>query len=346
MKEQMRKALELYLKDYPISATVSDIFEAGYKAALPTNYIDNQTEAFEAWYQKTYVHFGQANFHLNSYGEYVDDDIESSWCAWKAALSAVPAPTMSQFANKADYEAALRSQAQQPAQEPKLNQRLIDTFQELNMGNYGDDDVRQLNDWAIEAYTALAAIKSQPAQESAIKRYTDQSCTQEPAAYLIVSSLSGQVLRESLEFKRMSEVEEKFVRNRYDLTITPLYSSTQEPVKPTEQQILAAAEKAGLWPNTVYTWLPAFHRYHAELAKLNQEPVKQESWISAEERLPDHRNDVLCFVVSNEGETSIKSSHLNPAKTGFYVEYEFDEPIEKVTHWMPLPLAPVKEVTE
>jgi hypothetical protein len=73
-----------------------------------------------------------------------------------------------------------------------------------------------------------------------------------------------------------------------------------------------------------------------------QEPVKQESWISVEERLPDHRNDVLCFVVSNEGETSIKSSHLNPAKTGFYVEYEFDEPIEKVTHWMPLPLPPVE----
>ena len=41
---------------------------------------------------------------------------------------------------------------------------------------------------------------------------------------------------------------------------------------PTESQILAATEKAGLWPNTVYTWLPAFHRYHAELAKLPPAP--------------------------------------------------------------------------
>lgn len=78
-----------------------------------------------------------------------------------------------------------------------------------------------------------------------------------------------------------------------------------------------------------------------KIAVLESQAQQTESqWISVEERLPDHRNDVLCFVVSNQGDTSIKSSHLNPAMTGFYVEYEFDEPIEKVTHWMPLPPAP------
>lgn len=35
---------------------------------------------------------------------------------------------------------------------------------------------------------------------------------------------------------------------------------------PSEQQILDAAEVAGLWPNTIRSWLPAFHRYHAALA--------------------------------------------------------------------------------
>lgn len=34
---------------------------------------------------------------------------------------------------------------------------------------------------------------------------------------------------------------------------------------PTEQQILNAAENAGLWPNTVHSWLPAFKRYHEAL---------------------------------------------------------------------------------
>ncbi len=35
---------------------------------------------------------------------------------------------------------------------------------------------------------------------------------------------------------------------------------------PTEEQILDASEKAGLWPNTVRTWMPAFHRFFDELA--------------------------------------------------------------------------------
>lgn len=50
---------------------------------------------------------------------------------------------------------------------------------------------------------------------------------------------------------------------------------------PTEQQIIEAAEKAGLWPNSVYHWLPAFHRYHAELAKL-QSQAQQSQWMPIE----------------------------------------------------------------
>ena len=47
--------------------------------------------------------------------------------------------------------------------------------------------------------------------------------------------------------------------------------------KPTEQQILEAAEKAGLWPNTVHSWIPAFHRYHKELAKAQSAPARADS---------------------------------------------------------------------
>ena len=57
------------------------------------------------------------------------------------------------------------------------------------------------------------------------------------------------------------------------LYTTPQTQQTESQwIIPTESQILAATEKAGLWPNTVYTWLPAFHRYHAELAKLPPAP--------------------------------------------------------------------------
>lgn len=37
---------------------------------------------------------------------------------------------------------------------------------------------------------------------------------------------------------------------------------------PTEQQILDAANEAGLWPNTAHRWIPAFHRYHEVLNRM------------------------------------------------------------------------------
>ena len=38
---------------------------------------------------------------------------------------------------------------------PKSNESLLDDFLEINLANYTDDDVRRMNDWAINAYTAM-----------------------------------------------------------------------------------------------------------------------------------------------------------------------------------------------
>lgn len=67
---------------------------------------------------------------------------------------------------------------------------------------------------------------------------------------------------------------------------------------------------------------------------LEEQPDK--GWIPVSEGLPDHCKD--CFV-RLERIGAIQSyygvSKLNPAKTGFYVEYTDDgeNPLEKVTHW-------------
>lgn len=39
----------------------------------------------------------------------------------------------------------------------------------------------------------------------------------------------------------------------------------QQPWRPTEQQILQAAETAGLLPNTIHSWMPAVHRFFEAL---------------------------------------------------------------------------------
>ena len=84
------------------------------------------------------------------------------------------------------------------------------------------------------------------------------------AAYLI-----GRLREGSMPYARVIEI----IRERIDAAKAAIRARAahgQAPAgatKPTEQQILEAAEKAGLWPNTVHSWIPAFHRYHKELAK-------------------------------------------------------------------------------
>lgn len=83
----------------------------------------NNREAFEAWYQNSYICFGQANFHLNSYGEYVDDDIEASWCAWQAALA-----SQAQQDHIGDSNEMVQSQAQQESQALKALKGMIELW--------------------------------------------------------------------------------------------------------------------------------------------------------------------------------------------------------------------------
>lgn len=47
-----------------------------------------------------------------------------------------------------------------------VDDQLVAEFQELNMGNYTDDDVRRLNNWAIEAYAMLSAADGTGGEDS------------------------------------------------------------------------------------------------------------------------------------------------------------------------------------
>lgn len=67
-------------------------------------------------------------------------------------------------------------------------------------------------------------------------------------------------------------------------------------------------------------------------------PVIPDGWISCSERMPEETGDII--VVSD----GIVTSGISYSRRdGFYIaalEYDDDEPIDGVTHWMPLPEPP------
>ncbi|EEW7230683.1 DUF551 domain-containing protein, partial [Shigella sonnei] len=67
-------------------------------------------------------------------------------------------------------------------------------------------------------------------------------------------------------------------------------------------------------------------------------PVTPDSWISCSERMPEETDDI---IVVSDG--IVMSGISYSRRKGFYMaalEYDDDEPIDGVTHWMPLPEPP------
>ncbi|EMB0483414.1 DUF551 domain-containing protein [Escherichia coli] len=76
--------------------------------------------------------------------------------------------------------------------------------------------------------------------------------------------------------------------------------------------------------------------------KLNElsgnSPVTPDGWISCSERMPEETGDI---IVVSDG--IVMSGISYSRRDGFYIaalEYDDDEPIDGVTHWMPLPEPP------
>ncbi|MCK3477215.1 DUF551 domain-containing protein, partial [Escherichia coli] len=78
--------------------------------------------------------------------------------------------------------------------------------------------------------------------------------------------------------------------------------------------------------------------YEALKVAMRNYPVTPDGWISCSERMPEETGDII--VVSD----GIVTSGISYSRRdGFYIaalEYDDDEPIDGVTHWMPLPEPP------
>lgn len=185
------------------------------------------------------------------------------------------------------------------------------------------------------------ANKKEPAQASQ---------AQQPTAYRVIASANGEVVRDSLEFTRMSEIDEKVVRKSYDLEIVPLYAAMQPQAQQPEittKDIDAAflkecADENGhcVLKNDVTFAIGYKTGYQTCLASHVQQSESQ--WISVEERLPDCDCFVDVFV----------RSRSNLAYGTRFTEFRFINGMFDVSslpsacyvsHWMPLPPAPEGE---
>lgn len=155
--------------------------------------------------------------------------------------------------------------------------RAIEDCPELNMGNYDEVDVERLNDWAIRAHDeidrlhALAAGQATAAQAQPVAESAEVSAVESNTAVARMQP------RKIDECYGDCPTNPATCPNPCKFLGRTTASHGQAPTgttEPTEQQILEAAEKAGLWPNTVHSWIPAFHRYHKELAKAQPAPAQ------------------------------------------------------------------------
>lgn len=67
-------------------------------------------------------------------------------------------------------------------------------------------------------------------------------------------------------------------------------------------------------------------------------PVIPDGWVACRERMPEAGDDMIVFT-----DDIVMSGISYSKKKGFYIqalEYDDDEPVDNVTHWMPLPAAP------
>lgn len=112
------------------------------------------------------------------------------------------------------------------------------------------------------------------------------------------------------------------------------YMMTRQPDKTALKGLLRTVDGK-------YAHGSAARHWHTWQAARTQ-PGMASQWRDIATGLPKPLEPVLCHVRRlNTGQFIVNQSCVNPAGTGFYVEYDdSDNPLEEVTHWQPLPPAP------
>ncbi|MHC7404097.1 DUF551 domain-containing protein [Klebsiella pneumoniae] len=91
-------------------------------------------------------------------------------------------------------------------------------------------------------------------------------------------------------------------------------------------------------PSVFLAWSAMPRAALKSILQAGNSPVIPDTWIPVSERMPEAGGDMIVFT-----DGIVMSGVSYAKKKGFYIqalEYDDDEPVDSVTHWMPLPSAP------
>lgn len=198
---------------------------------------DNVRTAFEVWADDQGYPLGRLD--IGDGDDYSDMRTDGAWGAWQAALAA-PAQPDTWRAAVLDALTATGSDMPAAATPAEIVRAVIDAHVQI----------------ALDPRVSDAAPAQQP-----------EPLTIDDITTLFHAITSRIVYDESPE--QMFEVIVRAVESEQRKK-QAIAAPAPQPWRPTEQQILQAAEEAGLLPNTIHSWMPAVHRFFEALENASQ----------------------------------------------------------------------------
>ncbi|EFM0086278.1 DUF551 domain-containing protein [Escherichia coli] len=237
--------------------------------------------------------------------------------------------------SKIDYQ-ALREEAERAI--PAMDRLLMlpvddDLLSEQELKDYGVDiDALNAFKFLTGPETVLALLDERERNQQYIKRRDQEN---EDIA-LTVGKLRVEL--EAAE-KRIAELEAEPVSNSDELPLDYLQGH-KDGLEWAAQLAEANHPQTGDWLYDDPIDLARAIRKGPDMptVQAGNYPVTPDGWISCSERMPEETGDI---IVVSDG--IVMSGISYSRRDGFYIaalEYDDDEPIDGVTHWMPLPEPP------
>ncbi|ENJ2308970.1 DUF551 domain-containing protein [Escherichia coli] len=125
--------------------------------------------------------------------------------------------------------------------------------------------------------------------------------------------------------------------NKEQPDVIPVYADSPAPVVPDEIDVNDVPRAVTYFKTHRDCYADGWNACRAAMLQSQDSGIK-DSWISCSERMPEETGDI---IVVSDG--IVMSGISYSRRDGFYIaalEYDDDEPIGGVTHWMPLPEPP------